>query len=1110
MQSDRIIFTPPTPNSTKAPYTMQFSVDLAASLAPLLEGLMAPDNSVRSKAERTLDAEWRNLDKVGAFLLFLAHTSACGADDSVRSFAAVLFRRQAIRSPKEFNSISERTIGVLDNTIKQEIRALLLQAFVSDQSAQVRRKIADAVSEVAKEDALPKGLWPELVPAILQAAVNSNSSFRESAFRVLATLPEIIEAPFVGEILPVFNSGFCDDDDEVRIAACTAFVAFFRELPKSIWQSLTPILPNLLNSLPRFLLNGQDEALANVLQSLIDLIELAPKMFKDMFPTMIQFCSTVAKDRVLASETRLAALELLTTFSEVSPTMCKQTTSYTSTMVLITLSMLTEVSEDDEEAAEWNNDTNDEDYELEPEYDAARHSLDRVALKLGGQYLAAPLFQYLPALIQSPNWREPFAALMALSLAAEGCCDVLITEIPKLLDMVMPTLEHPHPRVQYACCNVLGQISTDFADEIQKTAGDRIVPALVSKLTNKSVPRVQAHGAAALVNFCEAASKDVLEPYLDDLLNNLVGLLLSPKRYVQEQALTTIATIADAAEKKFIKYHNTLLPMLMDFLRADLGPENDMLRAKCVECATLIALAVGRDNLGPHCQELINIMGRLQESAEEDGPIKPHLEQGWSRICRIIGEDFVPYLPIVLPPLLTAAKAAQDISLLEEDEAEAFANNEEWDIINLSGKLIAVHTASLDEKSSALDLLRVYASQLGGAFQPYVKEILQDIALPALDFYLHDGVRGSAALSLGALLKCTIAVSSRDSPDTLAVWDMICVRLTEAVTQDPVPELIVAYYTTIVECVSLVAPGSLTQRQMQGLAKAINENLSGIFSRIKKREHDDDEYREEIDESEDEYTDEELLDEINKAITAIFSSARSAFVPEYSATLAELTSTFISDDVVDIKLCGLSIVCDVFEHCGAALDQNNFLSYIITNCLTAPQASVRQASAYSIGLAAQNGEQLYMKLCVEALMPLFKVATFPDARAEENINSTENCVLAIARICQAFGPSIPNLGTVIEQWISLLPVTQDTDAAATTYAFLSSLIDNKHELVENQKQKVIESILQALSDHAIVGAQAETVAASARSLLLQIQHDKAMAMIQLYANLAAVSRYFSQ
>ena len=184
----------------------------------------------------------------------------------------------------------------------------------------------------------------------------------------------------------------------------------------------------------------------------------------------------------------MAALELLSTFAEVSPSMCKLTPTYTEQMVLITLSMLTEVCIDDDDAAEWNNKDDSEDEDEEPEYGAARQALDRVALKLNGQALAGPLFQYLPAMVLSSNWRERQAALMALSSAAEGCADVLMNEIPKILDMILPSLEDEHPRVQYAGCNALGQMSTDFADVIQRTSGDRILPALISKLTNKSVP----------------------------------------------------------------------------------------------------------------------------------------------------------------------------------------------------------------------------------------------------------------------------------------------------------------------------------------------------------------------------------------------------------------------------------------------------------------------------------------------------------------------------------------------------------------------------------------------------------------------------------------------
>ena len=545
-------------------------------LAQLLHSLSSSDNSVRSGAEKSLESEWTNTSNVEMLLTYLAEEACSGADESTRSFAAVLFRRVAIKSPKELASVTDRTIGVISEPVRQQIRSILLRGFASQQTNQVRHKLSDAISEVAKEDASPQGSWNELIPALFEATRNTDPSFRESAFRVFSSAPELIDKSYLDLVLPIFNSGFEDSDDDVRIAACSAFVAFFRELPKKSWQSLSPLLPNLLNSLPRFLLNGQDQALASVLESLIDLVELAPKMFKDMFPTIIEFCAAVSKNKELEANTRMASLELLTTFAEVSPQMCKRTQSYTDNMVLITLSMLTEVCMDDDEAAEWNNNDDSEDDEDE-EHDAARQALDRVALRLNGQALAGPLFQYLPAMIHSTSWRERQAALMALSSTAEGCVDVLIDEIPRILDLILPTLDDSHPRVQYACCNALGQMSTDFADVIQRTAGARILPALISKLTNKSVPRVQAHAAAALVNFSEAASKDTLEPYLDDLLNNLLVLLQSPKRYVQEQVLTTIAIIADAAENKFIKYYDTLMPILTSVLKTDIGDENSLI-----------------------------------------------------------------------------------------------------------------------------------------------------------------------------------------------------------------------------------------------------------------------------------------------------------------------------------------------------------------------------------------------------------------------------------------------------------------------------------------------------------------------------------------------------
>jgi hypothetical protein len=1073
------------------------SPEIQNGLLQLLQGLSSADNSVRAAAEKELYSTWTAKDSVDVLLVFLADQANNGQSDEARAFAAVLFRRIAIRSPQNIKSVTERTISSISPDALVQIRKLFLQGFIARQSNGVRHKLADAIAELAKEDISDP--WTDLLPTLFEATKNQDSSFRESAFRIFAANPSLINLKYVNEILPIYHAGFEDSSDDVRIAACTAFVGFFQTLPKKAWPSVQSLLPSLLNSLPRLLQSGNDSSLASVLEALIDLVDLAPKLFKDMFETIIQFCTAVAKNKDLDSSARLSALELLTTFSESSPKMCKQQSDYTQSIVVITLSLLTEVCIDDDDAAEWNNADNSEEDDEEPEYDSARQALDRVALKLGGESLAAPLFQLIPPMLSSNDWRERQAALMALSSAAEGCRDVLITEIPKLLDLIIPLLNDAHVRVQYATCNALGQISTDFADVIQRTAGDRIIPALVSKLTNQSVPRVQAHAAAALVNFSENATKEVLEPYLDDLLSNLLTLLQSPQRYVQEQVLTTIAIVADAAEQKFVKYYDTLMPLLLNVLKTDMGDENRLLKAKCIECSTLIALAVGAEQFQPHSQELVQLFSAIQQSElKEDDPVKPYLEQGWSRIARIVGKDFIPFLPSVLPSLLESAKAEQDISLLEEDEAEEYNQNEEWDVIQLSGKHIAVHTAVLDDKAAAIDLISSYADILKGDFYPYTTEIVVEIVLPAIDFYLHDDVRRAAAGSLPQLLLTAQAATGQRSTQTLELWQLISNKLLRAVASEPVVDLLFVYYSSLSDCVAIIGDNALSGESLDLFIKNVDSNLKELFTRLKEREGQDDDYNEDVDEEDGDYTDEELSDEINKVISSILNSTRTNFLQPFQR-LVPTIAAFINDENVTAKLFGLCVASDLIEYTGeqSAVFQDLFLT-IIGESLSSPLASIRQAAAYAVGVAAQHAPIAYHDFALAALEPLFKITQIPGARSEENINATENASSSIAKILHSFGSKIPNSDSVIDSWIKTLPITQDNEAAPYAYRFLSELIEAGHASVGSQIPEIVDYVIQALIYNSIGGKTAETVVNSTKKLLSQLPHNDAISLLQRY------------
>ena len=61
----------------------------------------------------------------------------------------------------------------------------------------------------------------------------------------------------------------------------------------------------------------------------------------------------------------------------------------------------------------------------------------------------------------------------------------------------------------------------------------QVIPDLLVVLDDTANPRVQAHAAAALVNFCDDCPKNILSSYLDNILAKLEGVLSSKLREVR-------------------------------------------------------------------------------------------------------------------------------------------------------------------------------------------------------------------------------------------------------------------------------------------------------------------------------------------------------------------------------------------------------------------------------------------------------------------------------------------------------------------------------------------------------------------------------------------------
>ena len=213
--------------------------------------------------------------------------------------------------------------------------------------------------------------WPELLGVLFQASQSADPGQREAAFRIFATTPGIIEKQHEDSVQGAFTKGFKDDDAQVsmgsmfsrieslhfakvRIAAMEAFASFFRSIQKKSQKKYFSSIPDILNILPPLKEAGDSDSLTKALIALIELAEVCPAMFKNLFRSLVVFSITVIQDKELGDQPRQNALELMATFADYNPAMCKKDETYTSDMVTQCLSLMTDIGMDDEDASAWN------------------------------------------------------------------------------------------------------------------------------------------------------------------------------------------------------------------------------------------------------------------------------------------------------------------------------------------------------------------------------------------------------------------------------------------------------------------------------------------------------------------------------------------------------------------------------------------------------------------------------------------------------------------------------------------------------------------------------------------------------------------------------------
>ncbi|KAK1802776.1 hypothetical protein P4O66_021316, partial [Electrophorus voltai] len=977
------------PPSSAGPFLASTAMAEQQQFYLLLGNLMNPDNSVRKQAEETYDTI-PGATKITFLLQAIRDASAA---EEVRQMAAVLLRRL-------LSSSFEEVYPGLTLDIQTAIKTELLACIQLDGSSSIRKKVCDVAAELARNllDDNGNNQWPEILKFLFESVNSQNVALREAALHIFWNFPGIFgnqQQHYMDVIKRMLVQCMQDQENpQIQTLAARATASFIlsNESNMALLKHFSDLLPGILQAVNESCYQGDD----SVLKSLVEIADTAPKYLRPNLEAALQLCLKLCGDTNLTNMQRQLALEVIVTLSETAAAMLRKHTAIVAQSVPQMLSMMVDLEEDDE----WAMADELEDDDFDSNAVAGESALDRIACGLGGKMVLPMIKQHIMQMLQNPDWRYRHAGLMALSAIGEGCHQQMESILNEIVSFVLLFCQDPHPRVRYAACNAIGQMATDFAPTFQKKFHDKVISALLQTMEDQSNPRVQAHAAAALINFTEDCPKALLIPYLDSLVQHLHVIMVAKlqeliqkgTKLVLEQVVTSIASVADTAEEKFVPYYDLFMPSLKHIVENAVQKELRLLRGKTIECISLIGLAVGKEKFMPDASAVMQLLLKTQtdfNDLEDDDPQISYMISAWARMCKILGKEFQQYLPVVMGPLMKTASIKPEVALLDTQDMENMSEDDGWEFVNLGDQQsFGIKTAGLEEKATACQMLVCYAKELKEGFVEYTEQVVK-LMVPLLKFYFHDDI-------------------------LYLPW-----------------------------CIELMGDGCLNNEHFEELGGILKGKLEEHFKNQELRQAK----RQDEDYDEQDENDVYILTKVSDILHAVFSSHKEKVLPWFEQLLQLIVNLICPHRPWADRQWGLCIFDDVIEHCSPSSFKyaEYFLRPMMQSlCDTSPE--VRQAAAYGIGVMAQFGGESYRPFCTEAIPLLIGVIQAADSRAKENVNATENCISAVGKVMR-YRPECVIVNEILPHWVSWLPLNEDKEEAVHTFNYLCDLIESNNPVV---------------------------------------------------------------
>ena len=655
----------------------------------------------------------------------------------------------------------------------------------------------------------------------------------------------------------------------------------------------------------------------------------------------------------------------------------------------------------------------------------------------------------------SNDWRFKFTAIMSLSQVGEYVKNV--DDIAPIVKLVINFLSDPHPKIRFAACHVIGQVSDDCQPEFQNKFHQELVPVLLNKLSD-NVPRVLSHVLAAITNFLEGLDKELIKGYLESILNAIFPFVQQGISLVRENALSAIAAAAESAREYYRPYFEKSVPIIYEIMKTHTQPEYKQLRGQCIECITLMGFSVGKELFMKCASDIIELMAQIQKNdvaLDTLDPQRCYVLSGWQRICLILEDEFVPYLQLIIPPLFKVVEhilqAKKQVKEAEE-EASLFSTAPEKkkpiELIREAGKKNN-NTFEHEEAELAINMIYVFITELKKSYIEYVEPTVE-LVLRALTYPHSEKIRKQASKCMPALLT-VIQDSNHPNKQELKIklgqgfLDALWTAIITEFDPETILQMVRAIRDIIDLCGKFMKKDEIEETSVRILRVLRDSDQRKTENENYKKEGDVEAEELEV-LNDDNDQEEDLHVGIAELIGILFKTHKELTLPLVNVLYTEVLTKVLQPGLSDkMHKFGLFLIDDMIEYLGIELIPNEWphLSEALLKYATDKTCFVRQAALYGIGVLALKSKDAFAPLAETCLVKILEALKIPKGNESDRVYgfARDNAVSALGKIIQASGAKL-NAEVIIPEWLSYLPMLYDYPEGRKQHELLVDIVLN--------------------------------------------------------------------